>query len=97
MSTDRKRLQFDEFMNEAPTIFDEVETSGEEIVVERHGKLFSIRPKRAPKPRGKQHFGPNDSLFGLVGIGSSGSQDVSAQKHKYLADALADIHDGSER
>lgn len=95
MSTDRKRLQFDEFMHEASTIFDEVEASGEEIVVERHGKLFSIRPKRTSKQRSRKQFGPDDSLFRLIGIGSSGSQDVSTQKHKYLADAIVDVHNGS--
>ena len=97
MSTDRKHIQFDEFLQEAPTIFDEVETSGEEVVVEWHGKLFSIRPKHAPKPRGRRHFGPNDSLFGLIGVGTSGNQDVSTRKHKYLADAIAESGDGSGR
>ncbi len=95
MGTDRKHLHFDEFIHDAPTIFDEVETSGEEVVVERHGKLFSIRPKRTPKSRGKQHFGPDDALFGLIGVASSGTQDVSARKHKYLADAIAESGDGS--
>jgi hypothetical protein len=96
MSTDRKHIQFDEFLQEAPTIFDEVETSGEEVVIGWHGKLFRIRPKRAPKPHGRKHFGPNDSLFGFIGVGSSGRQDLSAGKYKYLADAIADAHDGSE-
>ncbi len=96
MNTDRKRLQFDEFVHEVPTIFDEVEKSGEEVVVERHGKLFSIRPKRTTKSRSKQHFSSDDSLFGLIGLGASGIQDISTQKHKYLAKAIADTHDGSE-
>lgn len=96
MSTDRKRLQFDEFVHEVPTIFDEVEKSGEEVVVERHGKLFSIRPKHARKTRGGQHFSSDDSLFGLIGLGASGQRDISTQKHEYLAEAIADTHDGSE-
>lgn len=97
MSTDRRHIQFDEFLQEAPTIFDEVETSGEEVVVEWHGKLFSIRPKQVPKPRGRRHFGPNDSLFGLIGVGSTSNQDVSTDKYKYLADAIAESGDGSGR
>jgi hypothetical protein len=97
MSTDRKHIQFDEFLQEAPTIFDEVETSGEEVVVEWHGKLFSIRPKRGSKQRSRKHFNPDDSLFGLIGVGASGIQDVSAQKHKYLADAIAESGNGSGR
>lgn len=97
MSTDRKHIQFDEFLQEASTIFDEVETSGEEVVVEWHGKLFSIRPKRASKQHRGKHFGPDDSLFGVIGVGASGTQDVSAQKYKYLADAIAKNDDGSEK
>ena len=83
-------------MNEVPTIFDEVENSGKEVVIERHGKLFSIRPKRATKSRGRRHFSSDDSLFGLIGLGASGQQDVSTQKHQYHADAIAIPHDGSE-
>ena len=96
MSTDRKRLQFDEFIQEVPTVFDEVENSGEEVVVERHGKLFSIRPKNATTSRRRRHFSSDDSLFGLIGLGASGRQDVSTQKHKYLAEAIADTQDGTE-
>ena len=91
MGTVRKHLQFDEFISDAPTVFDEVATSDEEVVVERGGKLFSIRRKKARKLRGKHRFGPDDSLFGMIGRGTSGKQDTSPEKHKYLADAIAAI------
>ena len=96
MGTVRKHLQFDEFISDAPTVFDEVATSDEEVVVERGGKLFSIRRKKARKLRGKRQFSPDDSLFGMIGIGASGKHDISTEKHKYLADAIADIQNDTE-
>jgi len=96
MSTVRKHLQFEEFISDVPTVFDEVASSDEEVVVERGGKLFSIRRKQARKPRGKRQFEPDDSLFAVIGIGASGKTDVSAHKHSYLADAIAGIQNDTE-
>ena len=96
MGTVRKHLQFDEFISDAPTVFDEVATSNEEVVIERGGKLFSIRRKKARKLRGKRQFSPDDSLFDMIGIGASGKHDISTEKHKYLADAIAHVDSGSD-
>ncbi len=52
------------------------------------------KTKRAPSiPRGKP-FTMDDPLWNIVGIGrSTGPTDVSENKHKYLAEAYADLHD----
>ena len=47
-------------------------------------------PKRI---RGKV-FTKEDPLWHLVGIGRSGQTDVSENKHKYVAEAYADLHPG---
>jgi len=96
MARELKSLQFEEFVAQAPSIFDQVEASGNEVVVERHGRLFSVKPKSPRKARTKRHFGPDDSLLDVIGIGHSGQHDVSAHKHDYLAGAVADLHDASE-
>jgi len=38
-------------------------------------------------------FTEDDPLFGIIGIGSSKPTDVSANKHKYLAEAYEDLHE----
>ncbi len=50
------------------------------------------RPRRTRVPRGKP-FTMDDPLWNLVGAGASGLGDVSQNKHKYLADAYADLHE----
>jgi hypothetical protein len=94
MAQDRQHLQFDEFVSNATTIFDEIEARGEELLVARDGKLFSVRP--APRRHARKHHGltPQDSLLDIIGIGESqGATDTSARKHAYLADAYADRHE----
>jgi hypothetical protein len=48
--------------------------------------LTPIKPVAKSTPRGKPTT-VDDPLWKLVGIGHSGKGDISANKHKYLADA----------
>ena len=48
--------------------------------------LTPIKPVAKRSVRGKPTTG-DDPLWKLVGIGHSGKGDISANKHKYLADA----------
>jgi hypothetical protein len=90
MGGKRKTLQFEEFAAHLDAIFDQVEAHGEEITVERGGKLFALRPKRRRRPRKSGRITADDPLWGIVGIGRShGPTDVSSNKYKYVADAIA--------
>ncbi len=41
-----------------------------------------------------QPFAMDDPLWDIVGVGESeGATDVSSNKHKYVADAYADLHE----
>jgi hypothetical protein len=77
-------------------IVEQVRRTNQSIVL-RHDRedVAILRPVWAGKklriPRGKP-FTRDDPLWNLVGIGKSGLGDVSANKHKYLADAFADLH-----
>lgn len=78
-------------------VFDELEASVHEIVVERNGQLFSVKPKAQRSRRSRRHFGPENSLFDITSLDrSEGPTDVAQHKHRYLADAAADPHDQSE-
>ena len=49
--------------------------------------------KRKRAPRGKP-FTRDDALWNIVGIGQSdGPTDVASNKHRYLAEAYADLHE----
>lgn len=88
-------VRFDDFIEHAPALFDEAE-AGKDITVERNGSLFRLSPLRARKRR-RRKLSTNDTLWGIVGIGhSKGPADVSTNKHKYLAEAVADRHDPTE-
>lgn len=94
MAQDRQHVQFDEFVSNATTIFDEIEARGEEVLIEREGKLFSVRPASQRHARKHPGLTPQDSLLDIIGIGESqGETDTSAHKHDYLADAYADRHE----
>ena len=73
-------------------IAEEVYTSGEARVLRRNRKdlmvLKPLRSSRKASSRGKS-FTRDDSLWNIVGIGRSGLEDVSENKHKYLAEAYA--------
>jgi len=78
---------------------EDVARTNQPHVLERRGKRIAVlspiqRPTRPPRrPRAARGSGPNDWLLNLIGIAdesqpSDGPTDVSANKHKYLADAL---------
>jgi hypothetical protein len=91
-------VQFDEFLANAAALFDEA-ASGKRITVERNGERFRLVPmRRRSGTRGRRkprHFTLDDPLWGIVGIARSRdpNTDVSSNKHKYLADAYADLHE----
>ncbi len=88
-------VPFDEFMASAAAVFDEV-ASGKRVTVERNGVRFRLTPVRRRSGRRKRHFSMDDALWDIVGIVDSGGPgDVATNKHKYLADAYADLHEQS--
>ncbi|HLY29954.1 MAG TPA: hypothetical protein VKQ36_02900 [Ktedonobacterales bacterium] len=90
MVPDRKRIPFEEFVQHASDIFDEIVTHGETIEVERDGNVITLRPKAKRGKRKSRHFSLNDPLWDIVGIGRSGGPgDVSENKYKYVAEAIA--------
>jgi hypothetical protein len=76
---------------------DEVRRTNEARVLQRGNEdvsmLLPVAPKEARRvPRGKP-FTKDDPLWRLVGIAESdGPTDVAESKHRYLADAYADLH-----
>src|SRR5579862_2582799 len=89
MVPDRKRIPFEEFVQHASDIFDEIVTHGETIEVERDGNVITLRPKAKRGKRKSRHFSLNDPLWDIVGIGRSGGPgDVSENKYKYVAELL---------
>ena len=58
--------------------------------------MVSTKRKQSRKQRHGKRFSPDDALFGLIGIGASGRSDVSTHKYEYLANAIADEHNGPE-
>lgn len=74
-------------------IAEDVHATGEPCVLRRDSEDLAVlmpAKRRAPRvPRGKPTTA-DDPLWNIVGIGSSqGPTDVSANKHKYLAEAYA--------
>lgn len=93
MASNRKPVQFDEFVANAARIFADIDAHGGSVLVEHDGRLYSVVPK--PKKTLKQRpFTEADSLFKLAGIGKSEEPtNIAEHKHDYLAEAYADPHD----
>lgn len=90
MAQDTSPIQFEEFAANLSAVFDQVARQEEPITVERDGRLFVLRPKARRRARKPRHFSLADPLFDIVGTGrSTGPTDVSSNKHKYIADAIA--------
>jgi hypothetical protein len=90
VEADEKPLQFDEFVSNAPTIFDAIEEHGGSVLIEWRGRLFSVRSKVKRHAKKSPRFRENDSLFKLAGAGRSAEPtDVARHKHDYLADAAS--------
>ena len=68
----------------------EVRSTNESSILKQENEdlamLTPIKPVAKRTPKGKPTTA-DDPLWKLVGIGHSGKGDVSANKHKYLADA----------
>lgn len=99
MATEYHPIDISE-MPELRRIAEEVQASQEPRVLRRNSEDVAVimpvepkRGKRAPSvPRGKP-TSADDPLWNIIGIGrSEGPTDVSANKHKYLAEAYASKH-----
>ncbi len=74
----------------------EVQNSHESrLLMNESEELAMLVPLEAPRRRRKSGIvTKKDSLWNIVGLGASeGPGDVSENKHKYLADAYADLHE----
>ena len=81
-------------------IVEQVNATGEACVLTRaEEELAVLTPvkvaERTRRPRRKTGIiTKDDSLWNIVGIGrSEGPGDISENKHKYLAEAYADLHE----
>jgi hypothetical protein len=87
MRQPQEAIEFEEFLANAPAIFEEIERRHGGIVVRREGKLYLLRPKAARRSK-RRGFSENDSIFELVGKGKSAEPtDVRLHKDEYLAEA----------
>ncbi len=81
-------------------IVPEAQRANEPLVLREANKDVAIvrpikRAQRKPIPRGRP-TSADDPLWNIVGIArgpDDGVRDVSTNKHKYLADAYADLHE----
>lgn len=88
-----KPISLEEFAANAAALYERMQREGGSVVIEQGDLLFTVRPKRRARRR-KGQFLPDDPLFEMAGIANSGGPgDVATNKHKYLADAYADLHD----
>ena len=93
MATAHKLVPFEESVSNAAAIFEEIARDGGDVLVEREGKLYCVSAKKTLKPRKSGILTQQDTIFNIIGMAKAeGPTDVSANKHKYLADAYADKH-----
>jgi len=89
MAKDLKRIDISG-IPELLSIAHEVRSANESRILRQDGEdlaiLTPIKPAAKRSARGKP-VTKDDSLWKLVGIGHSGAGDISANKHKYLAEA----------
>ena len=83
----QETIDFDEFVANAPAIFERIEQRHQGVIVRRAGKLYVLRPKAARQSR-RRVFSESDSIFALAGKGMSAvPTDVRNHKDEYLAEA----------
>ncbi len=93
MAQQLEPIAFDEFLSNAASIFEQIEQDGKNVLVEHDGALFSVKMKRPKTKKSKRAITPQDSLLRIIGIGASQEEtDISANKHRYLADVAGDLH-----
>jgi hypothetical protein len=89
MAKEPKRIDISR-ITELLSIAHEVQSTNEPYVLREDSKdvalLTPIKPGRKRSARGKP-VTKDDPLWNLIGIGHSGRGDISANKHKYLAEA----------
>ena len=94
MAQQLEPLAFDEFLSNAASIFAQIEQEGKGVLVEHDGALFSLKMKRPKTKKGGRGITSQDSILHIIGIrASQGPTDTSTNKHRYLADAIGDLHD----
>lgn len=80
-------------------IVEEAQVTGEAYVLTRANEelavLTPVKVFKAKRPRRKSGIiSKEDSLLNIVGMGQSdGPGDISENKHRYLAEAYADLHE----
>jgi hypothetical protein len=93
MAKEPKRIDISR-MPDLLTLAHEVQSTNEPRILHQDSEdlvlLSPVRPKKRSQTKA-QPVTSNDALFRLIGIGHSGKGDISANKHKYLADAY--LHD----
>ena len=95
MAQQLEPVTFDEFLSNADSIFSQIEQERKSVLVEHDGVLFSVKMKRSKTKKRSRAITSQDSLLHIIGIGASqGPTDTSTNKHRYLADASGDLHDG---
>ena len=73
-----------------------MEASGKPCVLRHDGKDVAVMLPIEADDLDLRSTSEDDPLWGIVGMFTSdGPTDVSSNKHKYLADAYADLHDNS--
>src|SRR5579871_4736453 len=83
----QEAIEFDEFVANAPAIFEQIEQRHQAVTVRRKGKLYVLRPKATRRSR-HSAFTENDSIFSLAGKGMSAEPtDIRHHKDEYLAKA----------
>ncbi len=94
MAQQSEPVTFDEFLSNAASIFAQIEQEGKGVLVEHDGALFSVKMKRPKTKKRGRVLTSQDSILHIIGIGASqGPTDTSTNKHRYLADAIGDLHD----
>ena len=90
MAADPKPVEIGD-MPELRRLVDSVRRAKRPRALQRNGRDVALLvPVDGPtgKAPGGGRTGPNDPLWGIVGIGAAaGPTDVSSNKHKYLAEA----------
>lgn len=90
MVTNRKYVEITDSLD-LVKLAEEVSAAGEPTVLRHDGKDLAIITPIHPAPKRRKReraFTKDDSLWDIVGIGSSAQRTDTSQKHELLAKAL---------
>lgn len=91
MADHEQYVPLSEFVRDATKILDELQATGDEILLEDQGRVFRITPKQTTRRR--KRFNRQDPLFALGGqFPSAEETDIANDKHDALAAAYEDVH-----